>query len=370
MHDTSLLIHGVVDPGEWDPSQPIQFGSAGDELADADMDDQTAEVRLSLSISSDAPSRPRKHSLTQSLLLQIVANPSAAKPASSNSHDDDDAASAPAPPLRSPARLKTSLDAPETTPRRTRSADLATPAAPAEASPARRSTRLSSVVHDTKATAAPTSSSPKPQTPAAKKRSRKDDAGAGPSSTAKRVRRSGQPKHGTASASEEDREVVVPGPSSQHVSGPAPRHHHHPTPLVGDERSRSSDAPLTRSRCAYVRLKIRSSEAPRSAPYLVQVPSCALTSAVAKETMRAFDIENLGPVQDSDDCDGIQLGGHGGADSYAADSLHEALVPHGDVLAALQRLVGPDLWHEGAVEVLPRGGGGGGSAGKGVKRKQ
>ncbi|GAA5901064.1 hypothetical protein JCM8208_007607 [Rhodotorula glutinis] len=333
--DTSLLIHGVVDPGEWDPSHPIQFGSAADEPADEEMEGEAEEIVVG-----------------RNLLDQ--------------QDGADDSPRDPAPP-RSPARAKHTVSTLEATPRRTRSADLATPAAPVESSPARRSTRLSSVVHDSKATSTPSSSSSKPQTPAAKKRSRKDDAAAGPSSTAKRVRRSGQPNHSTASASDEDREVIVPSSSTQHASAPAARHHHHPAPVADDERSRSSDAPLTRSRCAYVRLKIRSADAPRSAPYLVQVPSCALTSSVAKETMRGFDIENLGPVQDSDDCDGIQLGGHGGADSYAADSLHEALVPHGDVLAALQRLVGPDLWHEGAVEVLPRGAS---STGKGAKRRQ
>ena len=49
--DTSLLVHGVVDPGEWDPSQPIQFGSADDEPADTVMngdDDEVSTLSISL----------------------------------------------------------------------------------------------------------------------------------------------------------------------------------------------------------------------------------------------------------------------------------------------------------------------------------
>lgn len=33
MASTSLRIHGVAEPGEWDPSQPIEFGSSADTLA-------------------------------------------------------------------------------------------------------------------------------------------------------------------------------------------------------------------------------------------------------------------------------------------------------------------------------------------------
>lgn len=73
--------------------------------------------------------------------------------------------------------------------------------------------------------------------------------------------------------------------------------------------------------------------------------------------MRRFHVENLGDVPDSDDCEGIQLGGQTPSDANAAEvmeSRHSALVPHEDVLAAVRRIAGSELWDEGACEVLPR----------------
>lgn len=84
---------------------------------------------------------------------------------------------------------------------------------------------------------------------------------------------------------------------------------------------------------------------------------CALASDYAKETMRRFHVENLGDVPDSDDCEGIQLGGQSPSDANAAEvmeSRHSALVPHEDVLRAVRRIAGSELWDEGACEVLPR----------------
>lgn len=73
--------------------------------------------------------------------------------------------------------------------------------------------------------------------------------------------------------------------------------------------------------------------------------------------MRRFQVDNLGNVPDSDECEGIQLGGQTPSDAAAAEvmeSRHSALVPHEDVLSAVRRIAGAELWDEGACEVLPR----------------
>ncbi|PRQ70820.1 hypothetical protein AAT19DRAFT_10977 [Rhodotorula toruloides] len=154
------------------------------------------------------------------------------------------------------------------------------------------------------------------------------------------------------------------------------QHRHRPTSVPASS-SNGVSPPLTRSRCHFSRLRISSREDPSAPPYFFNVPTvraaqlslaghadvylpflqCALASDYAQETMRRFHVENLGDVPDSDDCEGIQLGGQTPSDANAAEvmeSRHSALVPHEDVLAAVRRIAGSELWDEGACEVLPR----------------
>lgn len=95
----------------------------------------------------------------------------------------------------------------------------------------------------------------------------------------------------------------------------------------------------------------------RPADQTFRFPQCALSSEVARDTIKAFDAEDLGPVDETDGCEGIQLGGVSPTDADAIKvmaSRHSNLIPHEDVLDAVRRIAGPELWDEGACEVVPQ----------------
>ncbi|BGP43481.1 hypothetical protein JCM10449v2_007516 [Rhodotorula kratochvilovae] len=408
-----LHIHDVVEPGEWDPSEPIRFGNSSGVFEEQTSEptveepvEQNDAVRggsAAVEVETDGEAQQPSEVISargtsvfseQSLgdvNAQIVDSSAAADsvdretpraaspvaPAAPEKEDEPEVDPAltssdneqdeiriyrpsprrsPPPPPQAVDKVVEGIKA-RATPRRTRSAGkVGDEAATETASPARRSDRLSV------APPAPSSSTSKPNTPAARKRARKSEAAepsTAASSPAKRIRRSVSARshrEGTASTADSDDERPA-GPSAP--TGRVHHHHHAPSSAAGPStRTRSSgaprtsEAPLTRSHCDIVTLKLRSREAPRgpASVYVVRVPACALTSSVAQETMRALDVENLGPVDAAEHCEGVMLGGKAGA----AESLYEALIPHGDVLTAVRRIVGPELWDEGVAEVLPQ----------------
>ncbi|GAA6020545.1 hypothetical protein JCM10207_008664, partial [Rhodosporidiobolus poonsookiae] len=261
-------------------------------------------------------------------------------------------------PSASPRRRSTRLPSAEaddqpTTPasgRRTRSAAAkeaaetasATPdlVEPAPSSP-RRSSRLSLPAKSPAATPPPSSSK--------SKRARASDVADDPpaqSSPAKRTRRAGPSKLRDAASIDGEEDEAEPEPRVHH--------HHHPT--ASSSAGGSATVPVTRSRCNYQRIRICSKENSDVPPYLFNIPACALTSPLAQETMRAFSVEDLGPVDERDDCEGIPLGGRGlNADAaQRMEERHSALVPDADVESAVRRIVGAELWDEGVCEVVPR----------------
>lgn len=111
--------------------------------------------------------------------------------------------------------------------------------------------------------------------------------------------------------------------------------------------------PVTRSNCEFTRLEIRSKDSPSSSPYVFLVPSCALASQAAQETIADYSARDLGPAGAIEEAEAIRLGGGLDSDRGAgagADDLIEAE----DVRSALRRIVGVELWHEGSCELLPR----------------
>ncbi|GAA5863527.1 hypothetical protein JCM3774_006513 [Rhodotorula dairenensis] len=134
------------------------------------------------------------------------------------------------------------------------------------------------------------------------------------------------------------------------------RHRHHLPEVHGSDTDDGISPPVTRSHCHFERFKIASRADPEAA-YLFNIPACALSSEVARDTIKAFEAEDLGPVDETDGCEGIQLGGVSPTDAAAIKvmaSRHSNLVPHEDVLDAVRRIAGPELWDEGACEVVPR----------------
>jgi len=73
--------------------------------------------------------------------------------------------------------------------------------------------------------------------------------------------------------------------------------------------------------------------------------------------MDRYPVDNLGPVDETMHCRGTPLGGRG-FDADAARLIQDRhpsrLVPDEDVLDIVRRIVGPDMYDEGEVEVLPR----------------
>ncbi|GAA5821648.1 hypothetical protein JCM3770_003605 [Rhodotorula araucariae] len=404
-----LHIHDVVEPGEWDPSEPIRFGESsgatvrepaeepvveepveqddvvrgGSAAVEVDTDaeamqpsevlsargasvlsERSADLDAQAADSSPAAQIVDEKARLASQAARISLEVQAGRASTSSDNDGDEIRVAPLSP-RPPSYPPTVEEIVEDT--NARESSRRTPSVgkaddeppPAERdSPARRSGRLSAIPNSL------SSSSAKPDTPAARKRVRKSEAteSAGSAfSPTKRVKRSVLTKSqrgGTSSATDSDDEPA------ERTSAPAVRvhhHHHHASSSTSGPSTRTrssgapraSEAPLTRSHCDIVTLKLRSHEAPRgpASVYVVRVPACALTAPVAQETMRVFGVENLGPVDATEHCEGVTLGGK----SVAAESLHEALIPHGDVLTAVRRIVGPELWDEGVAEVLPQG---------------
>lgn len=137
-------------------------------------------------------------------------------------------------------------------------------------------------------------------------------------------------------------------------------------PTLDDTPRRSarpsvSHLPVTRSHCEFTRLSIQSKVAPISAPYVFIIPSCAITSPLAVETIEEFKVQNLGPPGEMEELEAVRLGGGGLEEGAARDDLvdgNEDLIPATDVRSALRRIVGPELWHEGTCEILPRAGAG------------
>lgn len=69
--------------------------------------------------------------------------------------------------------------------------------------------------------------------------------------------------------------------------------------------------------------------------------------------MKAFSVIDLGPLPSPST--GIRLGGGGLVDGPAADDERDVELFNGeeDVLAAVRRVAGVELYDEGAVELLP-----------------
>lgn len=68
-------------------------------------------------------------------------------------------------------------------------------------------------------------------------------------------------------------------------------------------------------------------------------------------------MQNLGPPGEIEELEAVRLGGGAENEVVARDDWVdgcEELIPATDVRSALRRIVGPELWHEGTCEILPR----------------
>ncbi|GAA5954808.1 hypothetical protein JCM10213_008946 [Rhodosporidiobolus nylandii] len=315
-------------------------------------DDSEDELRLIPSTSSAAPPRPASRPSKKGAAARAAAEANggdAPRRRSSRLHEPETAERPPVSHRRTRSTAKDDEHAPSPLPNL---------AEPAPASPVRRSSRLSAPPPPLPAPAPAASAS---SSKAKRRRKSAGDDAEDPSasaSPAKRFRRSGPSKlrdGGRASSVEEEDEVHEDPPRTSVSPGPfrVHHHHHHNAPPVGEA---SESGPVTRSRCAFQRLEIRSKENPDAPPYLFNIPACALSSTLARETMEQFAVEDLGPVDHHDSCEGVPLGGPG-FDADAATRMeerHSALVPDSDVVEAVRRIVGTELWDEGVCEVVPR----------------
>ncbi|BGP35386.1 hypothetical protein JCM10296v2_007222 [Rhodotorula toruloides] len=367
-----IAVKNVVEPGEWNPRAPIEFGAASaSEIASVDVDVafEGEQVSQSNEVSNDssnvtidggsaafangrspAPAfiepgdavLPRhaeqddvdvdeaESTDEEQLVISLVGSSGRNGASSEASLGKTDAGGGSASSLALTAANQ-SPSLPGKVPQRLR---LSTPL--------RRSSRLS-------VPPSPTPSSTAHPTPTIKRSRTAEEASSSssnPSSLAKRQRMAEMSKSQDAASPALSRSTVAR----------VYQHRHRPTSVPASS-SNGVSPPLTRSRCHFSRLRISSREDPSAPPYFFNVPTCALASDHAQETMRRFHVENLGDVPDSEDCEGIQLGGQTPSDANAAEvmeSRHSALVPHEDVLAAVRRIAGSELWDEGACEVLPR----------------
>ncbi|GAA5926374.1 uncharacterized protein JCM15063_000260 [Sporobolomyces koalae] len=420
-HHSPLRIHDVSQPGVWDPSEPIEFGSdpsvsAVNEPVSAEpFDARPGDV-------SSAPASPVDKNDDHDAVVDMIRSEGQELEKDNTVLNDDiaeeavealAAAIAPVPTippveleeavLQDALGLEETMQHNEHTPAETArdvgetvpgSQASTAPVQHAEAihgeertenresmSPKRRSPRRhltslpqagqSLLSHETSDTSSPLRRSPRlssaapapelaPQAPVGKgKRGRASiengAAASEPKSPTKKPRRSG---HSSKLRQEmtDDEEPVANSGTGQGLRV----HHHH----VGDHAqvasaisSSDSGPPVTRSRCHFVRLRIKSQLNEHSYPYEFLVPACALTSVIAAETMKRFHVENLGPVDESMHCRGTSLGARG-FDTDAAKLMHDRhpsnLVPDEDVLAAVRRIVGTEIFDEGEVELLPR----------------
>ena len=114
--------------------------------------------------------------------------------------------------------------------------------------------------------------------------------------------------------------------------------------------------PVTRSHCVFAKIQI-SSHLPASGvasarPYTFIVPSCALTTALAQETIKEFNVVEQGVPTTAEDTAAIPLGVNG--DQGATEELIEQLVVEEDVRTALRRIVGVELLLEGNCRLAAR----------------
>ncbi|KAK4330617.1 hypothetical protein RTBOTA2_006274 [Rhodotorula toruloides] len=364
-------VKNVVEPGEWNPRDPIEFGTAaaGESTSvDVDVAHEDEQVSQSNEILNDSPNvtvdgsavspngsssppafvepgdavLPRhaeqddvdldegESTDEEQLVISLVGSSgrNGASSAASLGKEDVGGGSASSSAV---AAAPQSSSLPNKVPQRLR---LSTPL--------RRSSRLSLPPSPAPSTTA----HPTPTIKRSRTAEEASSSSTNPSSPAKRQRTAETPtSHNPASPA-----------LSRSTVARVHQHRHRPTSVPASS-SNGVSPPLTRSRCHFSRLRISSREDPSAPPYFFNVPTCALASDYAQETMRRFHVENLGDVPDSDDCEGIQLGGQTPSDANAAEvmeSRHSALVPHEDVLAAVRRIAGSELWDEGACEVLPR----------------
>ncbi|KAM0790493.1 hypothetical protein ACM66B_003367 [Microbotryomycetes sp. NB124-2] len=134
-----------------------------------------------------------------------------------------------------------------------------------------------------------------------------------------------------------------------HQHGPGHAHRH--------TRAKPGKGPLTRNNCGNMKLKIRSLDQ-RGKAYIFSVPSCALNAQmeIGQKAMELWKPDVLG--EDDGEQEGQIVGGGGVGGEVALEDDGADIVPDADVRDALRRIVGADLWHEGAVELLqtvPRG---------------
>ncbi|GAA5851175.1 hypothetical protein JCM8547_004155 [Rhodosporidiobolus lusitaniae] len=388
--DAAEVSVALLPAIELDGAEGDEQDKAATESSASDSEDSDEEVIALLSPRqpAPAPARPsRRKSVTTTSTTTSTAGAPSAPPKS---------------PLRRSSRLPLGAtpdhSATPASVRRTRStttkdAEEAPTPEPAAASSARRSSRLSTAPTPAPALTSSTSTSKA-------KRSRKFVAPEEPAeetaSPAKRSRRS-RPSRGSsveADAPAVDEEEESPLHRVHH-------HHHYPAPHASGSTSTNkngsappSSPPMTRSRCTYRRIRIRSRDSGEE--YLFDIPSgrsllsrpsfayptyrfvhfpcrqCALSSEIAQKTVSAYSAVDLGPVNESDHCEGVKLGGHSSSSSSAAAVIAEresALVPDQDVADAVRRIAGKELWEEGIIEVVPKGEEGGGEGEGGRKRK-
>lgn len=129
------------------------------------------------------------------------------------------------------------------------------------------------------------------------------------------------------------------------------------TPASSHSRTRSiggtiTHLPITRSNCEFTRLELYSKDLPSSPAYVFLVPSCALASQAAQETIADYNARDLGPAGVIEEAEAIRLGGGGLETDRGAAA--EDLIEAEDVRSALRRIIGVELWHEGTCELLPR----------------
>ncbi|KAK4046370.1 hypothetical protein OIO90_006582 [Microbotryomycetes sp. JL221] len=131
--------------------------------------------------------------------------------------------------------------------------------------------------------------------------------------------------------------------SHPHQQGDRHAHRH--------QRSRPGSGPTTRNNCANVKLRIQSLE-PKGKIYIFSVPGCALVGQmeIGQQAMQQWDAKVVG--QDDGELEGQVVGGGGIGGEIALEDDGEDVVPDADVRDALRRIIGLDLWHEGAIELL------------------